>query len=194
MLRLRGLRLLAFAACIACVVACNNKEIAQMQEQIKQLEQMQEQIRQHEEELQQLKVQVEALNETVSALQGAVVQMQSLSYVTGVAPDIRDGVTYFLMTHGYGSVKDIKGSTISGVIPTDALDRSYIIYPRFDRDKCVGCGRCHISCMDGGHQAIEFRDGRPLLRADRCVGCHLCVLVCPKGAIRSSEIKVPKRG
>ncbi|XPE53411.1 4Fe-4S binding protein [Shigella flexneri] len=22
-------------------------------------------------------------------------------------------------------------------------------------DKCVGCGRCYISCYDGGHQAME---------------------------------------
>ncbi len=46
--------------------------------------------------------------------------------------------------------------------------------------------------MDGGHQAIEIRDGRPYLLPDKCVGCHLCTLVCPKEAIVSSEIRVPK--
>ncbi len=56
-------------------------------------------------------------------------------------------------------------------------------------ERCVGCGRCYISCMDGGHQAIEFDPGtrRPKLNWRKCVGCHLCRLVCSTGAIGTAR-------
>lgn len=68
--------------------------------------------------------------------------------------------------------------------PSD-LDRSTIVYPKVDFERCVGCGRCEISCNDGGHQAIIFnRETRqPRIVGSKCVGCHLCRLVCPTGAI-----------
>ncbi|MBQ9037051.1 MAG: NAD-dependent dihydropyrimidine dehydrogenase subunit PreA [Erysipelotrichaceae bacterium] len=110
-----------------------------------------------------------------------------------IIDDLKDGLSLYLMNHGYTSVKEIQKSTIQGIVPTDQLDRSFIIYPKFVRDKCVGCQRCFISCMDGGHQAIEIKNDRPVLKPDKCVGCHLCVIVCPSGAIVSSNNKVPKK-
>lgn len=59
-----------------------------------------------------------------------------------------------------------------------------LVLPKIDRNKCVGCGRCYVSCMDGGHQAITFGDDRqPRIVGANCVGCYLCRLVCPTGAI-----------
>ena len=74
------------------------------------------------------------------------------------------------------------------VLPSD-LDRETMVYPKVDRDKCIGCGRCFISCQDGGHQAISFDpDNRqPHIIGTKCVGCHLCRLVCPTGAIGLSK-------
>ncbi|MBR2825515.1 MAG: NAD-dependent dihydropyrimidine dehydrogenase subunit PreA [Solobacterium sp.] len=116
-----------------------------------------------------------------------------MQYGYRIIEDIKDGVVLYLMNHGIHSIKDITSFAVEGIVPTDKLDRSYIIYPKFIREKCVGCGRCHISCMDGGHQAIHMKDGRPMLDGTKCVGCHLCVLVCPNQAIISSEVKVPKK-
>ncbi len=110
-----------------------------------------------------------------------------------IIDDLKDGLALYLQEHGYTSIRQIEGSTIRGIVPTDKLDRSYIIYPRFVREKCVGCQRCFISCMDGGHQAIKIVERKPVLIPDKCVGCHLCVLVCPNDAIVSSEIKVKKK-
>ena len=62
-----------------------------------------------------------------------------------------------------------------------------------DAEKCNGCGRCVISCRDGGHQAIEFdAERKPHIIGKKCVGCHLCRLVCPSGAIGIAK-RVPKR-
>ena len=66
----------------------------------------------------------------------------------------------------------------------------------FDKDRCIGCGRCVIACADGGHQAIKISDDRKIsLDGSRCVGCHLCILVCPEEAIGSSRKRIhrPKK-
>lgn len=115
-----------------------------------------------------------------------------MQYGYRIIDDIKDGIALYLMNHGFNSIKEIKKSTLKGILPTEELDRSYIIYPKFIRENCLECQRCYISCMDGGHQAIEIKDGKPTLDAKKCVGCHLCVLVCPNNAIVSSNIKVKK--
>ncbi|MBQ3963773.1 MAG: NAD-dependent dihydropyrimidine dehydrogenase subunit PreA [Erysipelotrichaceae bacterium] len=110
-----------------------------------------------------------------------------------IVEDLIDGAAYYLNANGFSSIEDLKGTAVPNVVPTEELDRSFVIYPRFDRNKCVGCQRCYVSCMDGGHQAISIRDGKPVLDPKKCVGCHLCILVCPKQAAVSSQIRVPKK-
>ena len=76
---------------------------------------------------------------------------------------------------------------------TDVLERDTVIFPKFHREKCIGCGRCVVSCADGGHQAIRLDENRrPLLNGKKCVGCHLCVLVCPQGAVSSSPKRISR--
>lgn len=116
-----------------------------------------------------------------------------MEYGYRIIDDLRDGMALYLMEHGFKSIKDLKKATLAGVVATEQLDREHVIYPKFLRDSCVGCQRCFVSCMDGGHQAISIRDGKPVLDPGKCVGCHLCVLVCPNGAIMSSGIPVKKK-
>ena len=61
-------------------------------------------------------------------------------------------------------------------------------------DKCVGCGRCYISCYDGGHQAMEWSEKTrtPHCNTEKCVGCLLCGHVCPVGCIDLGEVKFKK--
>ena len=103
-------------------------------------------------------------------------------------------MNYYLKDRGFKNIRELVGLGLSHVSSTtDVLERDTIVYPKFILKSCIGCGRCGISCRDGGHQAIEMKDKRPVLNLKRCVGCHLCTLVCPNGAIQSSERRVHKQ-
>ncbi|MBR2578412.1 MAG: NAD-dependent dihydropyrimidine dehydrogenase subunit PreA [Erysipelotrichaceae bacterium] len=116
-----------------------------------------------------------------------------MQYGYRIIDDLKDGMALYLQKHDIPSVRSIKNSSISSIVPVERLDRSYIIYPKFIREKCVGCQRCYLSCRDGGHQAISIVNGKPVLDVRNCVVCHLCTLLCPKGAIVSSMNKVSKK-
>ncbi len=93
---------------------------------------------------------------------------------------------------GAQSVSELVGTELEKLVPADGLDRKTVVYPKFDAERCIGCGRCYISCADGGHGAIRFGDDRkPVLDGKKRVGCHLCRLVCPTGAISSAK-RTPK--
>ncbi len=108
-----------------------------------------------------------------------------MQYGYRIIEDMIEGMTAYLMDKGYGSIGEMVGKALPNIVDADSLDRASICYPRFDRSRCVGCGRCAVSCYDGGHQALKMRErnGGAMMDAAKCVGCHLCVAVCPAGAI-----------
>lgn len=114
-----------------------------------------------------------------------------MQYGYRIIEDLCDGLSYYLEDQGFDSLEDMLGLANQNIIPCEELDRSYIVYPEIDLEKCVGCGRCYISCFDGAHQAIGF-DGetrRPTVNLDKCVGCHLCATVCPVRCISKGKIR-----
>lgn len=117
-----------------------------------------------------------------------------MQYGYRIIEDLTSGLSHYLEDHGYNSVEEMVGRAAINIIPAEDLDRSYICYPQIDSDLCVHCGRCYISCYDGGHQAIEFdEDTRKVkINEKRCVGCHLCANVCPVGAIKAGRIEFKK--
>ncbi len=119
-----------------------------------------------------------------------------MQYGYRIIDDLKEGLNLYLAEKGFDSVGQVVGLGLDALhANTDTLERDTVLFPRFIREKCIGCGRCEISCADGGHQAIRLNDQRrPVLNGKRCVGCHLCALVCPEGAIVSSGKRVlPKR-
>lgn len=112
-----------------------------------------------------------------------------MQYGYRIIDDLIDGMSAYLEEKNMTSVKELVGLALENVVATEDLDRASISYPKFDREACVGCGRCYLSCYDGGHQAIiaDALSNKPKLIPDRCVGCHLCAVVCPVGAITAGK-------
>ena len=117
-----------------------------------------------------------------------------MQYGYRIIDDLKAGLNLYLAEMGFSSVKEVMGLGLDFVSQTtDVLERDTIVYPSFDHTRCIGCGRCEISCSDGGHQAIRLNEKRrPVLNGKKCVGCHLCLMVCPQGAISPLPRRVSK--
>ncbi len=86
---------------------------------------------------------------------------------------------------GHEGITRLVGRALPRIVPADDLDRETVCrLPKFDRAKCVGCGRCRVSADDAGHRKHCGQGGgaRPCW-TQKCVGCHLCVAVCPVEAV-----------
>ena len=118
-----------------------------------------------------------------------------MQYGYRIIDDLKAGLNLFLAEKGLGNVKEAIGLGLDSLShTTDVLERDTVLFPRFKRERCIGCGRCEISCADGGHQAIHLdADRRPILNGKKCVGCHLCMLVCPQQAIVPSRKRILKK-
>ena len=103
-----------------------------------------------------------------------------MQYGYRIVEDMISGMSYFMAKNGIQTMDELVGCALPNLIPAENLNRSFKILPAFDTEKCLGCGRCYISCYDGGHQAIDWdaENRRPILN-NKCVGCHLCLNVCP---------------
>ena len=108
-----------------------------------------------------------------------------MQYGYRIIDDLILGMQTYMAERGIDSLDKLVGEQLPAFVLPSGLDRDTLVYPKIDREKCIGCGRCYISCSDGGHQAISFNaDTRqPQITGTKCVGCHLCRLVCPTGAI-----------
>ncbi len=107
-----------------------------------------------------------------------------MQYGYRIIDDLKLGLQHYMQERGIASIKELIGEELKNFVLPHDLDRETMVFPKIDREKCIGCGRCYVSCADGGHQAIVFdEDRKPRIIGTKCVGCHLCRLVCPTGAI-----------
>jgi dihydropyrimidine dehydrogenase (NAD+) subunit PreA len=114
-----------------------------------------------------------------------------MQYGYRIVEDMISGLSYFMQEKGFKTLDEMVGIALKNIIPAEELDRDFKILPKIDEEKCVGCGRCYVSCYDGAHQAIDWNEDkrRPEIN-DNCVGCHLCMNICPiDGCITPGEIQ-----
>lgn len=104
-----------------------------------------------------------------------------MQYGYRIVEDMISGLGIYLAEKGFTSLKDFVGIGLETLIDAEEIDRDFKVQPKIDYDKCVGCGRCYLSCYDGAHQAIEWdaENRKPIILEDKCVGCQLCLHVCP---------------
>jgi len=121
-----------------------------------------------------------------------------MQYGYRIVEDMISGLSYYMEERGVEKLKDLVGLALPNIVGADEIDRSFRIIPKINEELCVGCGRCYISCYDGGHQAIDWnKENRKPTINDKCVGCHLCLNVCPvyqcitPGEVRFKENREP---
>lgn len=108
-----------------------------------------------------------------------------MQYGYRIIDDLILGLQHYMVERGVDRLETLVGEQLPNFVLPSNLDRETIVFPKIDYEQCIGCGRCYISCADGGHQAIYFDTVKrqPRIAGTKCVGCHLCRLVCPTGAI-----------
>lgn len=114
-----------------------------------------------------------------------------MQYGYDIVKDMINGMAHFMDERGVDKLEEFVGKALPNLVPAEDLNRDFKVIPKIDLKKCVGCGRCYVSCYDAAHQAIDWDDKkrRPAIN-DECVGCHLCLNVCPvKDCITPGEIK-----
>jgi len=110
-----------------------------------------------------------------------------MQYGYRIIDDLLEGLSEYMHQKGIDHLNDMVGCAVDTIVSPEILDRNTVVFPITDKTKCIGCGRCFISCSDAGHQAIAMKDGYPVLNGKKCVGCLLCALVCPTDAIAQSK-------
>jgi dihydropyrimidine dehydrogenase (NAD+) subunit PreA len=114
-----------------------------------------------------------------------------MQYGYRIIDQLKLGLLGFMRRHNYRSVSELVGQGLSVFAPANELDRLSVQPAVLDEGKCLGCGRCYLSCYDAGHGAVSWdaRKRRPSINSAACAGCHLCLYVCPSGALRAGVRK-----
>lgn len=116
-----------------------------------------------------------------------------MQYGNRIIDDLTSGLRHYMATHRIERLEQLVGRALPHVVAPEKLDRTTILFPKLEKELCIGCGRCYLACRDGGHDAIEWNKRRkPEMLPEKCVGCHLCRLVCPSGAIGERGSRTPK--
>jgi len=107
-----------------------------------------------------------------------------------IVEDLLSGMAWYLKEKGFKSPADLVGRSLEQIATHDQLAPASRVRSRIDERMCIHCGRCYITCRDGGHLAIGFAGDRlPKIDDDKCVGCGMCTAVCPViGCMRMTSV------
>ncbi len=66
-------------------------------------------------------------------------------------------------------------------------DLATVLFPYFDKTKCVFCGKCSGACQ---YNAIAVLPANIAFFEHMCHGCGVCTYVCPEGAVTEREKEI----
>jgi len=105
-------------------------------------------------------------------------------YGFDIIDDLKEGLAYYLEAKGMRSAEELVGKALPNIVPHSGLRPIKHAVAFVDKSRCTKCGRCVISCEDGGHRAYVLdTEGYPEVDGEKCYGCGLCPDVCPAGCI-----------
>jgi dihydropyrimidine dehydrogenase (NAD+) subunit PreA len=104
-----------------------------------------------------------------------------MHYGYRIVESLQEGLEDYLETLGLASVSELVGRSLGLLVDPSEHHQAKQVVADVDREKCVGCGLCHVVCHDGANQAMKFDAVTRKAEVDeeRCVGCLLCRHVCP---------------
>ena len=105
-------------------------------------------------------------------------------YGFDIIADLKEGLAYYLEAKGMRSAEDLVGKALPNIVPHSGLKPIKHAVAFVDKTRCTKCGRCVVSCEDGGHRAYVIdAEGYPEVDKEKCYGCGLCPDVCPAECI-----------
>lgn len=124
---------------------------------------------------------IDALHFILLGASNIQVTSSVMRYGYRIVQDMIEGLSDFMIDRGIKSLEELRGRAAAKLIDPSELDHRHQVVSQIDEDKCIGCGQCHISCMDGANSAIVFDQEKRKAKVDeeKCVGCLLCKHVCP---------------
>ncbi len=124
----------------------------------------------------------------IDALEYILLGSSTIQVTTGIihygyriVEDMIEGLTDFMVAKGISSVKELVGLSLENLKTTDNFNLKRQGIAKYDLDRCIGCGQCHIVCHDAGGQALQWDESKrqPKLDDDKCLSCMICKFVCP---------------
>jgi dihydropyrimidine dehydrogenase (NAD+) subunit PreA len=103
-----------------------------------------------------------------------------MKYGFGIIEELCEGLAFYLERKGLSTVAQLRGRTLSRLVPHEELSRAYKAVSSIDHSMCQKDGLCVVACRDGAYGAITLGPDRlPLVDEEKCRGCGLCTAVCP---------------
>lgn len=104
-----------------------------------------------------------------------------MRYGSRIVEDMIEGLGDWMHERGVQSLSEVIGKAAGKLIDPSELDSRFQVVSSIDKDKCIGCGQCFISCRDGANGAVQFdrEERKATVDEEKCVGCLLCKHVCP---------------
>jgi len=98
----------------------------------------------------------------------------------GVIEGLMDGLQKYMNLKGFQSVSEMVGLSLKKLKMHVDLSREARVVASINKNLCIICNRCFISCRDAASQAVSIQSDRSLMvEREKCIGCSLCQQVCP---------------